>query len=120
MLWACRWDKGYENCRLEDVPHRRLTNPAQVFKFRFDGVGKARGRNNLLGLEVVAPGKLNAVAFWFDLHLDEQCSLTTGRDLPKFASTKLILTAAILILSWGNSPKLVKVSGATLHQTTRF
>lgn len=35
-------------------------------------------RESLLRLEVVAEGRLNAVAFWFDLHLDEQETLTNG------------------------------------------
>lgn len=74
----CRWDKSYEGCRLEDMPYRRLTNPIRVFSFCFDSVSKARGRDNLLKLEIVRAGKLNAICFWFDLHLDEHCTLTAG------------------------------------------
>ncbi len=32
----------------------------------------------MLKLEVVAEGLLNAVAFWFDLHLDDCETLTNG------------------------------------------
>lgn len=35
-------------------------------------------RDTLLKLEVIAPGKLNAIVFWFDLHLDDTETLTTG------------------------------------------
>lgn len=35
-------------------------------------------RESLLKLEVVAEGTLNAVAFWFDLHLDDTETLTNG------------------------------------------
>ena len=73
-----RWDKGYEACRLEDIPHKRLTRPAAVFEFCFQGLRKTRGRENILKLQVLQPGLLNAVAFWFDLHLDDQAVLTTG------------------------------------------
>ena len=73
-----RWDKGYENCRLDDIPHKRLTAPSQVFDFRFDGMQKQQGRSNLLKLEVAQAGTLNAIAFWFDLHLDAECTITTG------------------------------------------
>lgn len=30
-------------------------------------------------VQVVASGVINAVVFWFDLHLDAQESLTTGK-----------------------------------------
>ena len=32
----------------------------------------------MLKLEVVAEGVLNAIAFWFDLHLDDEETLTNG------------------------------------------
>ncbi len=35
-------------------------------------------RESLLKLEVVAEGTLNAIAFWFDLHLDDCETLTNG------------------------------------------
>lgn len=36
----------------------------------------------MLKLEVVEEGVLNAVAFWFDLHLDDCETLTNGAQLP--------------------------------------
>lgn len=30
------------------------------------------------GLQVTAPGTLNAIVFWFDLHLDAEETLTNG------------------------------------------
>lgn len=77
-----RWDKGYENCRLSEVPHTRLTAPAKVFDFCLDGVSKPRGRDNLLKLRVERPGCLNAIAFWFDLELDDVCTITSGTAQP--------------------------------------
>ena len=32
----------------------------------------------MIKLEVVAPGTLNAIVFWFDLHLDDTETLTNG------------------------------------------
>jgi hypothetical protein len=32
----------------------------------------------VLRLSVVAAGTVNAVAFWFDLHMDDHESITTG------------------------------------------
>ena len=68
--------------RLDAMPHKRLTRPAQVFEFHFQGARKAQGRETMLRLDTVAHGTLNAVAFWFDLHLDEQCTLTSGASWP--------------------------------------
>ena len=76
--YCCRWDKGYENCRLSEVPHVRLTAPAKVFGFCLDGASKPRGRDNLLKLQVERAGRLNAIAFWFDLQLDDTCTITSG------------------------------------------
>lgn len=58
----------------------------QVFEYFFDGERAApRGRDSLLKLEVIAPGTLNAVAFWFDLHLDDMETLSNGGLLVVFA-----------------------------------
>ena len=73
-----RWDAEPEAVHLEDLPHKVLTQPARVFEFSFDGTRKARGRENLVKLHVTQEGTLNAVAFWFDLHLDDQISITSG------------------------------------------
>ena len=74
-----RWDKTYETVRMSDVPHRALTRPKKVFEFAFDGSKtKGRGRESVLRLETVASGYLNAVVFWFDLHMDERETITTA------------------------------------------
>ena len=36
---------------LADIPHRVLTRPARVFDYSFEGMQKARGRENILRLE---------------------------------------------------------------------
>ncbi|PSC69443.1 arginine methyltransferase [Micractinium conductrix] len=66
-----RWDAGYQAISLGDLPHRRLTKPTRVMEIAFDGDNKSRGRESMLKLEVVEEGLLNAVVFWFDLHLDD-------------------------------------------------
>ncbi len=60
------------------MPHKRLTKPAQAFEYFFEGMRKGQQRDHLIKLEVTAAGTLNAIAFWFDLHLDEDESITTG------------------------------------------
>lgn len=78
VVVACRWDKGYESCYLDDMPHKVLTRPAQAFEYFFEGIRKGQQRDHLVKLEVTAAGTLNALAIWFDLHLDEEESITTG------------------------------------------
>ena len=77
-LELCRWDKGYENCVLEDIPHKKLTAPSQAFKFGFETQAMPYGRDNIMKLDIIASGNLNAVVFWFDLELDKECSITSG------------------------------------------
>ena len=40
--------------------------------------GKGRGRESVLRLETIASGYMNAVVFWFDLHMDEHETITTA------------------------------------------
>lgn len=74
-----RWDKTYESVRIQDIPHRVLTKPKKAFELFFDGShGKGRGRESVLRLETIASGYMNAVVFWFDLHMDEHETITTA------------------------------------------
>ena len=63
---------------MQDVPHRRLTRPKKLFEFFFDGAVKSSAQEGVIKLEAIADGHLNAVCFWFDLHLDEDASLTNA------------------------------------------
>ena len=50
--WARRWEAGARAAHLADMPHRVLTRPTRVFEYDFEGAQKARGRENILRLEV--------------------------------------------------------------------
>ena len=50
----CRYGKSYEAVHLEDVPHRVLTRPRKVFEYIFEGQRPARGRENMVKLDVSA------------------------------------------------------------------
>ena len=87
-----RWDSTYRATKLADEPDARvLTKPKRVFEFflqqqeRRDANGEksshfaaAPTRETVARLETVASGYLNAVAFWFDLHMDEKETITTA------------------------------------------
>lgn len=80
----CRWGKDYEACYLDDLPHRRLTHPKKVFEYFFEGDRRGRGRDNIVKLDIVEPGVVNAIAFWFDLHMDDVESITNGEHQTAF------------------------------------
>jgi protein arginine N-methyltransferase 7 len=64
---------------LDHLPHKRLTRPVKVFDFDFCApAGSPYPTDAALQLEVTAGGKVNAVVMWFDLHLAEGVSLTSG------------------------------------------
>ena len=50
----CRYGKSYEAVHLEEVPHRVLTRPRKVFEYIFEGQRPARGRENMVKLDVSA------------------------------------------------------------------
>jgi protein arginine N-methyltransferase 7 len=78
-----RWEPGYEQARLHELPHTQLTAPRRVFETFFDGSastgpGTSSAQDGLLKLDVLRSGTLNAVVFWFDLHLDEDATITSA------------------------------------------
>jgi protein arginine N-methyltransferase 7 len=85
-----RWDSTYRATKLADETDVRvLTKPKRVFEFflqrrKRDANGEksafaaAPTRETVARLETVASGYLNAVAFWFDLHMDEKETITTA------------------------------------------
>ena len=90
-----RWSKEYEAVDLAEVPHRRLSAPVRVFEYFFEGARRGRGRENILKLPITASGTVTAIAFWFDLHLDDVESITTGAQpvlcqVPAQRATRLI------------------------------
>lgn len=75
---AYRWDASYQAVNLKDMPHRVLTKPTKISETFFDGEKRPRPRDSLVKLDIIAQGMLNAVVFWFDLHLDDVESITSG------------------------------------------
>lgn len=101
-----RWDAQYENIHLDSIPHRRLTKPVKVLEQSFNGEKKGRSRDTLIKLPVVEKGLMNAVVFWFDLHLDEEETLSNGNTIMIFDSCCLYISS-ILNLSIYNNMQLL-------------
>ena len=80
-----RWDSSYRATRLSDEKHRPLTKPKRVFEFFLDqkkqvqlNNSNATSRESVVRLETINAGYMNAVVFWFDLHMDEKETITTA------------------------------------------
>ena len=73
-----RWDSQYQSIRLETIKHTKLTKAVKVFELFFDGTRKNKSREAVLKLPVIEDGIMNAIVFWFDLHLDDTESITSA------------------------------------------
>lgn len=111
-----RWGASYEAVRMDTTPHRRLTRPRRVAEFFFDGRLRSSAIEGTVKLDVIADGRLNAVCFWFDLHLDEEDTITSapwgidkgGQLVEAIGSTELVLRSADAMLPapghhWGQA-----------------
>jgi hypothetical protein len=64
---------------LAQLPHRRLTAPIRAAAVDFHQIhGGLTTVEVALQLPVVAAGRLNTVAFWFDLHLNGDTAISSG------------------------------------------
>lgn len=81
-LYACRWSNEPETVLLHHLPHKLLTAPAKLADFDFCAPsGTPYPKEMDTQLEVVAAGQMNVVVVWFDLHLAEGVSITSGERL---------------------------------------
>lgn len=76
----CRWSDQPDTVQLHQVPHRRLTAPIKLADFDLCAPAGTPYPKEMgpAQLEVVAAGRLTGLVVWFDLHLAEGVSLTSG------------------------------------------
>ena len=75
-----RWRPDYEGLELARCREewRPLSDPVEVFTFDFYEVESfMRPEEMVLDFKITSDGVVNAVAMWFDLHLDEEITLST-------------------------------------------
>ena len=83
-----RQSTTYSAARLHTIGHVRLSAPVEALHFDFyspgptDVDGSPSGRRVRLQLPVLRRGRCNAIAWWFDLQLDEQTFLSAGPGSP--------------------------------------
>jgi len=76
-----RWRPDYEGIELGQCRHNwiPLSDPVSVFDFDFyQAESNLQPAKATFNVEVTTAGVCNAIAFWFDLHLDENNSLSTS------------------------------------------
>lgn len=71
-----RWSPAYEQISLDDEPYKALTDPFACFCFDFSQPPDPE--NRIFELIVKNSGVLNAIAFWFELSLNDSTKLCTG------------------------------------------
>ena len=77
-----RYRDDYEGVNLEKLPKnswRALARPKPFFNFDFYAWEEnMRPKEEAMSFEITEEGTFNAIAFWFDLELDEEITLTTN------------------------------------------
>lgn len=94
----------YTRVYLQQEPHKTLSNPFPLKKYNFHQLTEALAFSEMLKeqkrVRITNDGQLQAVAFWFDLHMDGEKSYSSG---PRGS-----------MVHWGqaiyylNKPKIVK------------
>lgn len=72
----------YLPVKLNALDHEFLSEPEAFYSFDFSNIPEEREASNPhtaeVDFKVVAEGRAHAVAFWFELHLDEEMTLSSG------------------------------------------
>jgi hypothetical protein len=77
---------GYMGYHLDKMSYRALSAPVDVFCFDFDRMAEAE--STAIEFEILQSGYCHAVAYWYQLRLDEQTFISTAPGLPKLSSWK--------------------------------
>ena len=75
-------EQSYRREMLNNTPYTALSNVTDIIPIDFYDLPKVASPENpnahLLEFEITTTGNLHAIAFWFDLHFDNQLSLSSG------------------------------------------
>lgn len=78
--------EDYVGIHLDKMAYRPLCKPTPLFDFDFNNIP---GRESIpLEFVVTQPGELHAIAFWFELYLDEETIVSSAPGLPQLSSWK--------------------------------
>lgn len=87
-----RWSEHPDTVLLHHIPHKPLTRPAKLADFDFCAPeGTPYPKQMQAALDVTAAGKMNGLVVWFDLHLAEGVSISSGGCTAMFVVTSQIV-----------------------------
>ena len=73
---------SYRQAILKSIPHGRLSSETTLLSIDFynlpDSVGNEVPNKKDVEFEVTKDGVIDSIAFWFDLHIDEKLTLSSG------------------------------------------
>ncbi|MEL6864016.1 MAG: tetratricopeptide repeat protein [Bacteroidota bacterium] len=74
----------YVSMHLKHLPHRQLSEVFPILAIDFKNLpptaGEDQPNETILKIPIATDGQAHAIAFWFDLHIDEEISLSSGPD----------------------------------------
>ena len=68
----------YEECRVNDLDIKRLSEPFDAWGFDLTGRTKYVEEAKMLQVVAIADGTVDAVCFYFTMNLDEEISISTA------------------------------------------
>jgi predicted RNA methylase len=78
--------RDYVGIHLDKMAYRALTLPTSIFTFDFNNLPTKESKP--IDMPVTQSGDLHAIAYWFELYLDEDTVVSSGPGLAKLSSWK--------------------------------
>ncbi len=75
--------KGFSGYYLEKIKHRVLTEPLEIFNFDFKNIPDPE--SVALEFKILHSGHCHAIAYWFELKLDNDTVISTAPGLPRLS-----------------------------------
>ena len=77
----------YIGIHLDKMAYRPLSQPVRIFDFDFKNLPNGE-ESHKVDFEITTPGEMHAIAYWYELYLDEKTMVSTGPGLAKLSSWK--------------------------------
>jgi predicted RNA methylase len=84
-----RWNVCFDEIQLGSEPFNFLAAAVECFSIDFRQSITEAERNILF--KITHPGRLNAIAFWYELHLDEQTTFSTAPEIGQLSEQRQAL-----------------------------
>lgn len=116
----------YLPVKLNTWDHEFLSEPVPFYSFDLSDIPEERDPSNPhtanVDFRVTRKGKVHAVAFWFDLHLDDELTLSSGLDgkLKHWGQAVCFIMGELAVSPGHTVPMTAKFSDLTMWFESRF